>query len=73
MAIRDADIDLSELKCESRKHAYGCDSTPLMAYVPDPPPSHWGKLTSTPRTASPQYIAFLKKHKEVQDGRGSAG
>jgi len=36
--------------------------------VPEPPPSHWGKLTSQSRTLSPQYMAFLKKHKEVRGG-----
>lgn len=47
---------------------YGNDTTPLMALVPESPPSHWGKLTSTARTLSPQYLAFLNKHKEVRDG-----
>lgn len=49
---------------------YGNDTTPLMAIVPEPPPSHWGKLTSAARTLSPQYLAFLNKHKEVRrDGK----
>lgn len=65
MAIRDEDIDPAEFQ-----RAYGDDTTPLMALVPEAPPSHWGKITSAPRTASPQYLAFLAKHKEVQDGRG---
>ena len=62
----DDQIDAEEFRAATR---YGNDQTPLMAYVPEPPPSHWGKLTSTPRTASPQYLAFLDKHKEVQRGR----
>lgn len=65
MVIRDEDIDVEELQ---PGRSYGNDTTPLMAYVPEAPPSHWGKLTSAPRTASPQYLAFLKKHKEVRDG-----
>jgi hypothetical protein len=39
--------------------SYGDDSPPLMNLVPEPPPSHWGKLTSQPRTMSPQYLKFL--------------
>ena len=64
MAISDDDI---EMRKELR---YGDDTTPLMALVPEPSPSHWGKLTSAPRTASPQYLAFLNRHKEVRDERG---
>lgn len=63
MAIRDDHIDARDLP------RYGDDTPPLMALVPEPPPSHWGKLTSQSRTNSPQYMAFLKKHKEVRDGR----
>lgn len=62
MAISDDDI---EMRKELR---YGDDTTPLVALVPDQP-THWGKLTSAPRTASPQYLEFLKRHKEVRDGR----
>lgn len=63
------DIDVEEFRSATRS---GDDTTPLMALVPEPPPSHWGKITSTPRTASPQYVAFLNRHKEVQrDGRGA--
>ena len=47
----------------------GDDTPPLMTKVPEPPPSHWGKLTSQSRTLSPQYMAFLQKHKEVRDGQ----
>lgn len=64
MASDDEDFD--ERDFEPR---YGNDSAPLMASVPEPPPSHWGKLTSAARTLSPQYLAFLKRHKEVRDGR----
>lgn len=47
---------------------YGTDTPPLMAKVPEPPPAGWGKVTSTARTLSPQYLKFLgKKHKEVRD------
>ena len=46
----------------------GDDSTPLIGLVPDPPPSHWGKLTSQARTLSPQYLKFLKG-KGASDGR----
>lgn len=41
--------------------AYGDDSMPLADTVPEPPPSHWGSLTSTPRTASAAYLKFLGK------------
>jgi hypothetical protein len=50
-----------EMEFESR---YGNDTPPLMARVPEPPPSHWGVTTSQARTMSPQYIEFLKRHKE---------
>lgn len=63
MAIRDDHIDARDLQ------GHGDDTPPLMAKVPEPPPSHWGKVTSQGRTASPQYMAFLKKHKEVRDGK----
>ena len=55
--------------------ACGDDSPPLFGKVPEPPPSHWGKLTSKSRYSSGDYIRFLYgplKHKEVQnDDRGS--
>lgn len=51
----------TEREFESR---YGNDAPPLMASVPEPPPSHWGVTTSQARTMSPQYIEFLKRHKE---------
>lgn len=52
---------------------YGDDSTPLVSRVPEPPPSHWGKLTSKARTLSEAYVKFLTtKGKEAQkDGRAS--
>jgi len=43
---------------------YGNDTPPLMSSVPEPPPSHWGKTTSQARTTSPQYLDFLKRHRE---------
>lgn len=46
----------------------GDDSTPLISLVREDPPSHWGSLTSQSRTLSPQYLAFLNRHKEVRDG-----
>jgi hypothetical protein len=36
----------------------GDDSSPLMNKVPEPPPSHWGKLT-TDRSKSPEYLRFF--------------
>lgn len=41
--------------------AVGDDSVPVSDTVPDPPPSHWGALTSTARTASDAYLKFLGK------------
>ena len=64
MAVSDEHIDETELRSRC-----GDDTPPLMSRVPEPPPSHWGKLTSQSRTLSPQYMAFLKKHKEVQGGK----
>lgn len=43
---------------------YGNDTPPLMSIVPEPPPPHWGVTTSIARTLSPQYIEFLRRHKE---------
>lgn len=41
-----------------------CDDTlPLMSFVPEPPPSHWGKITSKSRDSSEQYQKFLGKKK----------
>lgn len=65
MAVSDEHIDETEL----RSRQVAGDTTPLVSLVPEPPPSHWGKLTSQSRTLSPQYMAFLKKHKEVQGGK----
>lgn len=62
MAIRDAHIDGEEFK---RRISRGDDSTPLMARVPEPPPSHWGRISSQSRTLSPAYVEFLKR-KEAQ-------
>jgi hypothetical protein len=63
MAIRDDHIDARDFP------RHGDDTTPLVSMVPDPPPSHWGKVTSQARTCSPQYIEFLKKNrKEVGNG-----
>lgn len=58
--VTDDDIR-PEAEFEAR---YGNDSPPLMARVPEPPPSHWGVTTSQARTSSPQYLEFLKRHQE---------
>lgn len=58
MAIRDAHIDGEEFK---RRITHGDDSPPLMAKVPEQPPSHWGKVTSQSRTLSPAYVEFLRR------------
>jgi hypothetical protein len=51
----------------------GDDTPPLMNKVQEPPPSHWGKLTSRGRTNSPAYLRFRfdARHKEVRDGRAT--
>jgi len=49
-----------------RPLAYGNDEPPLMAKVPEPPPSHWGKLTSRSRTSSVSYLLFLENHKRKE-------
>lgn len=52
-----------------RQVQYGDDSNPVMAGVPEPPPSHWGKITSQARTLSAQYLKFLgRKDKEAPSG-----
>lgn len=58
MAIRDGHIDGEEFK---RRITHGDDSPPLVSKVPDPPPSHWGKMTSQSRTLSPAYLEFLRR------------
>jgi len=60
------------LNPSDEQFSYGNDSTPLMAYVPEAPPSHWGKVT-TDRKGSEAYTKFLlaakKKNEEKNDGR----
>lgn len=56
-----SDEEITEREFETR---YGNDTPPLMASVPEPPPSHWGKTTSQARTLSPQYLDFLNRHRE---------
>jgi hypothetical protein len=63
MAIRDGHIDEEELVRR------GDDSPPLMASVPEPPPSHWGRLTSQSRTLSPAYVEFLRRNQEDRNER----
>lgn len=55
------------------KFSYGDDTLPLVARVDDPPPSHWGKLTSTGRTCSPAYLKFIGKDKEDVSSTPDAG
>lgn len=55
--------------------SYGDDSPPLMWKVQEPPPSHWGKLTSQGKTASQQYQEFLTRARDadrlrLQERRG---
>lgn len=66
MAIRDGYIDQQEFD-----RRIGDDTPPLMNSVPEPPPSHWGKLTSQGRTASPAYLRFLfdQRQKELRRGK----
>lgn len=45
---------------------YGDDSTPLMNKVRDKPET-WGRLTSSGRTNSASYLAFVAKHKQARD------
>jgi|688.fasta_scaffold263137_3 hypothetical protein len=65
MAMATRDTDEQEL----RNQRTGDDSPPLMSMVPEPPPSHWGKLTGQSRTLSPQYVAFLNRGKEAKNDR----
>jgi hypothetical protein len=53
----------------------GDDSPPLFSKVQDPPPSHWGKVT-TKREESPEYLRFFFsvkadniRNKEKSDGK----
>jgi hypothetical protein len=55
-----------EEDCRDLTSRYGDDTPPLVSKVPDPPPSHWGKLTSVARTLSESYLKFLERAK---DGR----
>jgi hypothetical protein len=48
--------------------SYGNDSTPLMNFAPEAPPSHWG-VVMTDRKASEAYTKFLSKAKEKNDER----
>jgi hypothetical protein len=59
-------VDDDYLTDEDLRHVPRCgDDTPsISANIPDPPPSHWGTMTSSPRTASPQYLDFLRRNTE---------
>jgi len=61
MTMRDEQLEAREIRL-----TYGDDTPPLMNKVPEPPPSHWGKVTSQARTLSPQYMRFLQKAREGQ-------
>lgn len=56
---------------------HGDDSPPLFNKVPEPPPSHWGKVT-TKREQSPEYLRFFfgvkadNIRKEVKRGKRRA-
>lgn len=65
--IDDGHLDASDID----RRRYGNDTTPLMALVPDQPYSR-GVLTSTGRTASESYLAFLRraKKKELRNATG---
>lgn len=39
----------------------GDDTPPAYNNIPEPAPSHWGRLTSNPRTACASYLAFVEK------------
>lgn len=41
----------------------GDDTPALFSAVSEPPPSHWGSLTSSARTASEAYMRFIGKKK----------
>ena len=58
MKIEDDDDDSLALKA---RLGIGDDTPPLMTTVPEPPPSHWGKITS--KTSS-EYLEFLKRNRE---------
>lgn len=49
-----------------KNYSVGDDSPPLMNQCPEPPPSHWGKLTSRGRTNSEAYLRFAT---QPQDGK----
>lgn len=64
-------IPEDQLAAEAFKRllARGDDSPPLMTLVPEPPPSHWGKVTSQSRTLSAAYMKFLGRKEQADDTR----
>ena len=44
---------------------YGTDSAPLMNKVADKT-DNWGKLTSSGRTNSASYLAFVERHRQAR-------
>jgi hypothetical protein len=61
MKIEDDDDDSLALKA---RLGIGDDTPPLLTIVGEPPPSHWGKITSRGRTTSSEYLDFLKRNRE---------
>jgi hypothetical protein len=63
---------MEPLDPNDERFSYGNDSPPWMNAVPEPPPSHWGKVM-TDRTNSDAYAKFVagarKKNQEKTDGR----
>lgn len=45
---------------------YGNDEAPWMTFVPEQPPSHWGKIL-TDRTESAAYRRFRERAKKQHD------
>lgn len=56
------------MESEQIERSYGDDTPPLFSSVRDQPYTN-GCITSQARTMSPQYIEFLKRHKEKQNER----
>ena len=45
----------------------GEDTPPTYSNIPEPAPSHWGRLTSNPRTACASYLAFVAKNAKARE------
>jgi hypothetical protein len=68
------DIDLIDIGGVLANMSTGDDSLPLWARVIDQHET-WGKVTSTGRTNSASYLAFVERHKDarVQEQKKRAG